>query len=91
MSGRRLRLFGHVQGVYFRAWTLEQAQLLRVKGWVRNRRDGSVEIEAFGPEPALEALTALCRSGPAQARVERMTEEEVEGEAPAGFRAERTF
>ena len=91
MIGRRIRIFGLVQGVFFRAWTLQQAQSLRVKGWVRNRRDGTVEVEAWGEEKAVEALIALCRQGPSRARVERLTVEEVEGEPPAGFRAAPTL
>ena len=90
-DGRRLRIFGHVQGVFFRAWTMQQAQMLGVKGWVRNRRDGSVEVEAFGAEAAVEALIAKCREGPSQARVERINVEDIEGEAPSGFRAAPTL
>ena len=89
-EGRRLRIFGHVQGVFFRAWTMQQAQMLGVKGWVRNRRDGSVEVEAFGDPAAVEALIAKCRQGPSQARVERIAVEEIEGDAPSGFRAAAT-
>jgi acylphosphatase len=91
MIGRRLRMFGQVQGVFFRAWAMQQAQLLGVKGWVRNRRDGSVEIEAFGGEAAVEALIAKCREGPSRARVERINLEEIEGEVPSGFRVASTL
>lgn len=90
MIGRRIRIFGTVQGVFFRAWTLQQAQLIGIKGWVRNRRDGSVEVEAWGDEPAVEALIERCGEGPANARVERVSVEEIEGEAPRGFRAAPT-
>jgi acylphosphatase len=89
--GRRVRIFGHVQGVFFRAWTLREAERLGVKGWVRNRRDGSVEIEAYGDARAVEALIDRCRSGPSQARVERVSIKEVEGDAPSGFRAAATI
>ena len=89
-AGKRLRIFGHVQGVFFRAWTMQQAQMLGVKGWVRNRRDGSVEVEAFGETAAVEALIEKCRRGPSQARVERLDVEEIEGEPPPGFRAAST-
>jgi acylphosphatase len=90
-AGKRLRIFGQVQGVFFRAWTMQQAQLLGVKGWVRNRRDGSVEIEAYGEQAAVAALIGKCRQGPSQARVERINIEEIEGEAPSGFRAASTL
>ena len=91
MSGKRIRVFGHVQGVFFRAWTLQQAHMLGLKGWVRNRRDGSVEVEAHGADAAVEALIEKCRQGPSNARVERLNVEEAEGEAPRGFRAAPTL
>ncbi|HEY5721210.1 MAG TPA: acylphosphatase [Allosphingosinicella sp.] len=91
MTGRSIRIFGRVQGVFYRGWTLEQAQALGVKGWVRNRRDGSVEIEAWGDPAAIGALVEKCRLGPSQARVERITQDEIEGEAPEGFRAAPTI
>jgi acylphosphatase len=90
MIGRRIRVFGHVQGVFFRAWTLREAQLLDVRGLVRNRRDGSVEIEAFGAAAAVEALIEQCRKGPSAARVESVRVEEIESEPPRGFRAAPT-
>ena len=90
MTGRSIRVFGHVQGVFYRAWTMQQAQMLGLKGWVRNRRDGSVEIEAWGDPAAIDALIEICRQGPSQARVERITDDEIEGEPPSGFRAAST-
>ena len=91
VEGRRIRVFGHVQGVFYRAWTLQQAQLLGLKGFVRNRRDGSVEIEAWGNPASIDALIEKCRQGPSQARVERIAEEELDGEPPSGFRAASTI
>ena len=91
MATRRIRVFGLVQGVFYRAWTLQQAQMLGVKGWVRNRRDGSVEIEAHGDETAIEALIERCWRGPSRAQVERVNVEEAEDEAPSGFRAAPTL
>jgi acylphosphatase len=61
---------GLVQGVAFRAYTVEEARRLRVAGWVRNLPDGRVEAEAEGERSALEALAAWCRHGPPAARVE---------------------
>ena len=84
MIGRRVRVHGRVQGVFFRNWTVDKAQALGVRGWVRNRRDGSVEVVAFGEEAAVEALIEACRRGPPAARVERGDVEEVEGEASEG-------
>jgi acylphosphatase len=91
MIGRRIRIFGLVQGVFFRAWTMREAQLLGVRGWVRNRRDGSVEILAYGEAAAVDALIARCEQGPSNARVDRVSVEEDSGEAPSGFRTAPTM
>ncbi len=85
MIGRRIRVFGRVQGVFFRAWAAEQARRLGVRGWVRNRSDGSVELEAYGDSESVEALIARCREGPPSARVERVETEEIEGRGGEGF------
>jgi acylphosphatase len=61
---------GTVQGVAFRAYTVDEARRLGVAGWVRNLPDGGVEAEAEGERAALEALLAFCRRGPPAARVE---------------------
>ena len=77
---------GKVQGVWFRVFTRDEAQVRGVSGWVRNRPDGSVEMVAQGDRPAVEALIAWCRQGPPRARVEQVAvawEEYVEG--PASF------
>lgn len=86
MSGKRLRIFGRVQGVFFRNWAIGEAQALGLTGWIRNRTDGSVEALAFGAAEALDAFTAKCRRGPPAAVVERVDVEAAEGERPAGFR-----
>lgn len=65
----RARVRGLVQGVYYRASTVEAAERAGVAGWVRNCSDGSVELEAEGPAAAVEDLLAWCRTGPAGARV----------------------
>lgn len=61
---------GEVQGVFYRASTLEQAQRLCLTGAVRNLADGSVEIDAEGPRFKLEELVGWCRQGPPAARVD---------------------
>ncbi|OGQ84178.1 MAG: hypothetical protein A2289_10630 [Deltaproteobacteria bacterium RIFOXYA12_FULL_58_15] len=63
-------IMGQVQGVFFRASALEQAQSLGLNGWVKNLGDGSVEIVAEGRKYALEQFADWCRQGPAGARVE---------------------
>lgn len=65
----KLLITGEVQGVFFRASALEQAQSLRVTGWVENLPDGSVELVAEGPKYALDELIAWCRQGPPDAKV----------------------
>jgi acylphosphatase len=69
---RRVFVYGMVQGVYFRYNTRAVAQQLNVRGWVRNRADGSVEAFFQGPREAVEAAIAWCREGPPTARVERV-------------------
>jgi acylphosphatase len=55
---------GHVQGVGFRAFVLEQALESGLTGWVRNRWDGTVEVVAEGPKIELEKLLAALKRGP---------------------------
>ena len=90
MSGSRIRIFGRVQGVFFRNWAMERARMLGVRGWVRNRSDGSVELLAFGPEEAVETLIADCREGPPAAQVERLEVQAEAGEGTPGFRVTAT-
>jgi acylphosphatase len=82
---RRLRIRGRVQGVSYRWWTVHMACRLGVDGWVRNRKDGSVEALAVGPADAVESLIAKCRHGPDAARVDEVEVEEATGIVPAGF------
>jgi len=65
-----VRIRGRVQGVWFRAWTVEQASLRRLRGWVRNRRDGSVEAVLRGPAVVVDDMISACWSGPPSASVE---------------------
>lgn len=64
-----LRIYGRVQGVYYRASMLQEAQQLQLTGWVRNCPDGSVEAVAEGSKAKLDALIAWCHQGPEGARV----------------------
>ena len=66
----RLRITGRVQGVWFRGGTVDQGRELGLDGWVRNRRDGSVEAVASGPAARVDELIARCRIGPPAAVVE---------------------
>ena len=60
---------GQVQGVGFRDFVVRRAHSLNLRGYVRNARDGSVEVLAQGPHPALERLLSLLRQGPPAAYV----------------------
>lgn len=66
---------GRVQGVCYRMYTCEEARRLGLTGWVRNLRDGTVEVVAEGPADSLGNLAAWCRTGPSYARVTNLTEE----------------
>ena len=70
MIALRLVVRGRVQGVGFRYAMVEAATRHRVAGWVRNRRDGTVEALVQGEPAAVEAVLAWCRRGPPAARVE---------------------
>jgi acylphosphatase len=69
MARVQLTIRGRVQGVYYRASMLQEAQNLGLKGWVRNCSDGSVEAVAEGPGEKLERLISWCWKGPPGARV----------------------
>jgi acylphosphatase len=85
LSSRRLKIHGLVQGVFYRAWTVQAANALGVRGWVRNRRDGTVEILAAGDPTAVERFIERCREGPPAARVDCVEVEESVEEAPPRF------
>ncbi|GIX34067.1 MAG: acylphosphatase [Lysobacterales bacterium] len=71
---RRFIVRGRVQGVFFRAATVEQARALGLEGYARNLPDGTVEVEAEGTETALESLLRWLWRGPPLARVEAVEE-----------------
>ena len=83
--GRRVRVYGRVQGVFFRQWTVKKATTLGVAGWVHNARDGSVEAHLAGDEAAVDQLIGHMREGPPQARVDDLSVEPVEPEPVEGF------
>ena len=72
---------GRVQGVFFRACTVDEAVASGVNGWVRNSSDGRVEAVLEGERSAVEAMIAWCRKGPPAARVSSV---EVVWEEPKG-------
>ena len=68
-KGMRLSIHGRVQGVFFRAETVERASALNLTGYVRNAYDGTVEVLAEGEERPLQELLAWCHKGPSAAKV----------------------
>jgi len=81
----RVRIAGRVQGVGFRYWTEETARRLELAGWVRNRRDGSVEGLFSGPADNVSEMLRLCQQGPRAAQVTSVDILEEGGDAPGGF------
>jgi acylphosphatase len=72
MIATRIEVFGQVQGVGFRAFVTRYARARGLRGWVRNRRDGSVEALLIGEPASVEAAIEQCRRGPRLARVDRI-------------------
>lgn len=81
MTRVHLRVHGRVQGVWFRASAQREALALSLTGWVRNRRDGSVEAVVEGPSESVEAFVSWCQTGPPQAQVSSVDAQHL---APAG-------
>jgi acylphosphatase len=81
----RVRIEGSVQGVGFRYWTERVASELGLSGWVRNRRDGSVEALFCGPREDVALMLERCRDGPRSARVAAVEIVEEGGTPPDGF------
>jgi acylphosphatase len=69
MIARRVRITGRVQGVFFRAWTRDEARSIGVHGWVRNCPDGTVEAHIEGDETPVGELIRRMRHGPPHAKV----------------------
>jgi len=77
---RHLRIRGRVQGVWFRGSMLERARELGVTGWVRNRRDGTVEAVVQGEAQAVDAMIEWAKFGPEAAIVQRVEVSEASGD-----------
>jgi acylphosphatase len=90
MTARLVRIRGKVQGVWYRSWTVEQAVQRGLRGWVRNRQDGSVEALFSGEPAAIEEMIAVCRKGPRLARVTSIASEPTTEEPPVGFEQRAT-
>ena len=83
MSGviRHVTVRGRVQGVGYRAWVEHRARAHDLEGWVRNRRDGSVEALFAGPAEVVAAMVASCRRGPSSARVDAVDDQPANSDA----------
>ena len=81
---RRFLVSGRVQGVFYRSSTQQYARQLGLRGWVRNRRDGRVELLASGSEEKLDELEKWLEIGPEYAKV---TNIEVITENPSSIPA----
>lgn len=76
---------GRVQGVGFRAFVESEARVLSLDGWVRNRRDGSVEAVFSGLEQEIQHMLMELNAGPPAAAVSEVRAETYEGPMPEGF------
>lgn len=85
----QLRISGRVQGVNYRAATRDTATRLALTGWVRNTRDGSVELTATGSEPALKKLITWCHHGPPLAVVTDVSVQRIPETTFNGFEIRR--
>jgi acylphosphatase len=90
-SIRHVVVRGRVQGVGYRMWTEDEANSLGLAGWVRNRRDGSVEAVFAGPSEVVAEMIRSCRRGPPGARVDAVEHREAEAEELAPRRAGERF
>lgn len=67
-----IKIYGRVQKVFFRANTVKKAKELKLTGFVKNEKDGSVHVEVEGEENVLEEFISWCRKGPRLAKVEKV-------------------
>ena len=85
LVARHVRNTGCVQGVFFRAWTREQAHELGVHGWMRNCADGSVEAHVQGEEESVRQMIERLHGGPPAAEVEEVQLWDVDAREFDGF------
>lgn len=80
-----IRVYGKVQGVWYRGSTQQKAQALNLLGWVKNETDGSVSILAEGPSESMDLFVEWCQQGPTHARVDRVDIQEQTLQHFTGF------
>lgn len=81
----RVSVTGRVQGVWYRGWTVATASDMGLRGWVRNRRDGSVEAVFGGDHDAVQDMLSAMQEGPPAARVDGVRTKPDESLLPNGF------
>lgn len=86
----RVVISGRVQGVWFRGWTQEIAGQAGLDGWVRNRRDGTVEAVFAGEAGKVEAMVRACHRGPPMAKVAGVQRFAYDQPVEKGFRSLRS-
>ena len=86
MKSLTVRVTGAVQGVGFRAWTEQAAKARGLSGWVRNRRDGSVEAVISGADDKVDEMLSYFWQGPSASRVERVESGPADHPMQLGFR-----
>ncbi len=85
------RIRGRVQGVWYRAWTVEQATARGLNGWVRNRSDGSVEAVFSGSTDKVADMLKVCKDGPSVAVVTDIETTDAALPEQGGFRQRATL
>ena len=91
MEAVHLRISGRVQGVGYRAWAVRTAARLGLRGWVRNRADGTVEALIIGDAQSLAAMVEACRQGPRAAIVRDVAVSQAQDDGSANFAARSTL
>ncbi len=86
----RVVVEGRVQGVGYRAFAVHEAQLRGLRGWVRNRRDGTVEALLIGAPEAVDAAIEACRRGPRSAHVANLAREPAQDDGSPSFHESAT-
>ena len=89
MKTVRLTIKGKVQGVFYRATAKDVAEMLGIKGWIRNLPDNNVEITATAAENVLQKFIGWCKQGPPKAKVDEVIVEELDLQEFNDFRINR--
>jgi acylphosphatase len=91
VTAAHLVIAGRVQGVGYRLWAKREARRCGLRGWVRNRSDGSVEALVIGDAAEIDAFVKACHSGPSMARVDAVQREPAADDGTPGFEERATL